>query len=158
MRLPNGYGSIVKVSGRRRKPYRVRKTVGWEVIPGTEKVKRKFINIGDFETKAGKSAVPPPSLQIPLSLQSKPVRHPYSCPRLIEQDSRSPRLSAGIWYKFPLQRTRTAVRLKKKIPETVVVSRSKKSKRNRPARPTWHIPACTVLTAHITPYPSGRFR
>ena len=52
MRLPNGYGSIVKVSGRRRKPYRVRKTVGWEVIPGTEKVKQKFINIGYFETKA----------------------------------------------------------------------------------------------------------
>lgn len=29
MRLPNGYGSVVKLSGKRRKPYQVRKTVGW---------------------------------------------------------------------------------------------------------------------------------
>lgn len=52
MRLPNGYGSIVKVSGRRRKPYRVRKTVGWEIDPQTKKAKQKFINIGYYETKA----------------------------------------------------------------------------------------------------------
>lgn len=29
-RNPNGYGSVVKLSGRRRKPYAVRKTVGWD--------------------------------------------------------------------------------------------------------------------------------
>lgn len=29
MRLPNGYGSVVKLSGNRRKPYAVRKTIGW---------------------------------------------------------------------------------------------------------------------------------
>lgn len=29
MRNPNGYGSVVKLSGNRRKPYAVRKTVGW---------------------------------------------------------------------------------------------------------------------------------
>jgi integrase len=30
MRLPNGYGSITKLSGKRRKPFMVRKTVGWD--------------------------------------------------------------------------------------------------------------------------------
>lgn len=30
MRLPNGYGSVVKLSGKRRKPYMVRKTVGYD--------------------------------------------------------------------------------------------------------------------------------
>lgn len=50
MKLPNGYGSISKLSGNRRKPYRVRKTDGWEIIDG--KVKQKFINIGCFETKS----------------------------------------------------------------------------------------------------------
>lgn len=30
MKNPNGYGSIVKLSGKRRKPYAVRKTVGWD--------------------------------------------------------------------------------------------------------------------------------
>ena len=30
MRNPNGYGSIVKLSGNRRRPYMVRKTVGWD--------------------------------------------------------------------------------------------------------------------------------
>lgn len=29
MRNPNGYGSVVKLSGNRRKPFVVRKTVGW---------------------------------------------------------------------------------------------------------------------------------
>ena len=29
MKLPNGYGSVVKLSGKRRKPYQVRKTAGW---------------------------------------------------------------------------------------------------------------------------------
>ena len=29
MRNPNGYGSVVKLSGKRRRPYWVRKTVGW---------------------------------------------------------------------------------------------------------------------------------
>ena len=30
LRLPNGYGSVVKLSGKRRKPYMVKKTVGWK--------------------------------------------------------------------------------------------------------------------------------
>ena len=29
MRLPNGYGSITKMSGKRRRPYIIRKTTGW---------------------------------------------------------------------------------------------------------------------------------
>ena len=29
MRLPNSYGSIVKLSGKRRRPYAVRITTGW---------------------------------------------------------------------------------------------------------------------------------
>ena len=29
MRNPNGYGSVIKLPGNRRRPYRVRKTVGW---------------------------------------------------------------------------------------------------------------------------------
>lgn len=29
MRLPNGYGSVTKLSGNRRRPYMVKKTVGW---------------------------------------------------------------------------------------------------------------------------------
>ena len=49
MKLPNGYGSISKLSGNRRNPWRVRKTDGWEIIDG--KVKQKFINVGCYETK-----------------------------------------------------------------------------------------------------------
>lgn len=30
MRLPNGYGNVSKLSGNRRKPWRVRKTIGFE--------------------------------------------------------------------------------------------------------------------------------
>ena len=31
MRLPNGFGNVSKLPGNRRKPYRVRVTVGWEL-------------------------------------------------------------------------------------------------------------------------------
>lgn len=37
MRLPNGYGGVTKLSGRRRKPYMVRKTIGWHIDEKTDK-------------------------------------------------------------------------------------------------------------------------
>ncbi len=38
MKNPNGWGSITKLSGNRRKPWRVQKTDGWEYVHTTEKV------------------------------------------------------------------------------------------------------------------------
>lgn len=32
MKLPNGYGSVVKLSGKRRKPWMVRKTTGYRIV------------------------------------------------------------------------------------------------------------------------------
>lgn len=49
MKLPNGYDSISKLSGNRRKPWRVRKTDGWEIV--NDKLKQKYVNIGCYETK-----------------------------------------------------------------------------------------------------------
>ena len=51
MKLPNGYGSVKKQSGNRRKPYIVRITIGWEIDPVTEKKKQKYAVIGYAETK-----------------------------------------------------------------------------------------------------------
>lgn len=50
MKLPNGYGSIVKLTGNRRKPYAVITSYMEELPDGTAKRKRKYI--GFFETKA----------------------------------------------------------------------------------------------------------
>ena len=47
MRLPNGYGTVVKLSGNRRNPYAARKTKGFN-----EKGHPNFINIGYYATKA----------------------------------------------------------------------------------------------------------
>lgn len=49
MKLPNGYGGISKLPGNRRKPWRVRKTDGWEIVDG--KLKQKYINIGYYKTQ-----------------------------------------------------------------------------------------------------------
>ena len=50
MRLPNGYGSVYKLSGKRRKPWRVRKTSGWTTSDnGT--AKQLFITIGYYATR-----------------------------------------------------------------------------------------------------------
>lgn len=51
MRLPNGYGSIRKLSGKRRNPYQVRKTVNYSVDPDTKKVTQERITIGYYKTK-----------------------------------------------------------------------------------------------------------
>ena len=47
MKLPNGYGSITKMSGRRRKPWRARVTTGW-----TPEGKQIYKNIGTYATRA----------------------------------------------------------------------------------------------------------
>lgn len=46
MKLPNGYGGITKLSGKRRKPWRVRKTRGW-----TEDGKQLYDVVGYFKTR-----------------------------------------------------------------------------------------------------------
>ena len=52
MRLPNGYGSVKKMSGKRRRPYAVKKTVGWHVNPETGKSVQEQITIGYAATRA----------------------------------------------------------------------------------------------------------
>lgn len=52
MKLPNGLGSVYKLSGNRRNPYIVRKTIGWELDEYSSKVKQKYITIGYAPTKA----------------------------------------------------------------------------------------------------------
>lgn len=47
MKLPNGFGSIQKLPGNRRNPYRVTKTIGWDEITGKQIRK----TIGYFESK-----------------------------------------------------------------------------------------------------------
>lgn len=55
MRSPNGYGSIVKLPGKRRKPYAVRVTASLELVDGKFVQKRKYL--GYYKTKAEALAV-----------------------------------------------------------------------------------------------------
>ena len=50
MRLPNGYGGIRKLSGKRRKPYQVVVTIGWESDGVKARQKQKVI--GSYATRA----------------------------------------------------------------------------------------------------------
>lgn len=51
MKLPNGYGSVYKLSGKRRKPYIARKTKGWKIDQKTGKVKQLYITVGYYATR-----------------------------------------------------------------------------------------------------------
>lgn len=52
MRLPNGYGSVYKLSGSRRKPWMVRKTKEITYDEETKKSKQLYDILGYYETKA----------------------------------------------------------------------------------------------------------
>lgn len=47
IKLPNGYGTVYKLSGKRRKPYVARKTIGWD-----DEGKQLYSTIGYYKTKA----------------------------------------------------------------------------------------------------------
>ena len=51
MKLPNGYGSVVKLSGKRRKPWVARVTVGWDTDQSEGTVRQDRKTIGTFATK-----------------------------------------------------------------------------------------------------------
>lgn len=51
MKLPNGYGSVTKLSGNRRKPYLARITQGWSTDEQAGTTKQNRIPIGTFKTK-----------------------------------------------------------------------------------------------------------
>lgn len=52
MRLPNGYGSVIKLSGKRRNPYLVRKTAGWHYDKEKDKHVQDYLIIGYAPTKS----------------------------------------------------------------------------------------------------------
>lgn len=51
MKLPNGYGSVTKLSGNRRKPYLARVTLGWITDEQAGKSIQNRVPIGTFKTK-----------------------------------------------------------------------------------------------------------
>ena len=52
LKLPNSYGSVTKLTGNRRKPYMIRKTIGYEYDETTDKLKEKRIIIGYAKTRS----------------------------------------------------------------------------------------------------------
>ena len=51
MRLPNGYGSVSKLTGNRRNPWRVRVTTGWTFDAVTKKAKQQYTTVGYYPTR-----------------------------------------------------------------------------------------------------------
>lgn len=51
MRLPNGMGSVYKLSGNRRKPWAARKTTGWRTVPGKQRAYPVYDFVGYYATR-----------------------------------------------------------------------------------------------------------
>ena len=51
MKLPNGFGNVSKLSGKRRNPWRARKTTGWTIDKKTQKAKQTYITIGYYPSR-----------------------------------------------------------------------------------------------------------
>lgn len=52
MRLPNSFGSVYKLSGKRRKPWAARKTVGWKTIEENMQCHPIYAFVGYYATRA----------------------------------------------------------------------------------------------------------
>ena len=52
VKLPNKYGSVYKLSGKRRNPWAARKTVGWKQIPEKQKSYPIYQFVGYYPTRA----------------------------------------------------------------------------------------------------------
>lgn len=52
MRMPNSYGSVYKLSGKRRNPWAARKTVGWKQVPEKQRSYPIYRFIGYYPTRA----------------------------------------------------------------------------------------------------------
>lgn len=52
MRLPNGYGTVYKLSGKRRNSFIVRKTIGWHYDEKKDRLVQDYLTIGYAATKA----------------------------------------------------------------------------------------------------------
>ena len=70
LRLPNGYGSVTKLKGKRRNPWRVRRTVKIE-IGDDGKIKQKMVTIGYYATRAEAMEALANYNQDPYDLKSK---------------------------------------------------------------------------------------
>ncbi|MDR0947907.1 MAG: site-specific integrase [Lachnospiraceae bacterium] len=51
MKLPNGFGTVYKLSGNRRNPYVAKRTKGWEIDPATGKAKQLYDVVGYYPTR-----------------------------------------------------------------------------------------------------------
>ena len=51
MKQPNGYGSVTKLPGKRRNPWMIRKTNGFDINEKTGKATQKYVIIGYASTK-----------------------------------------------------------------------------------------------------------
>ena len=51
MRNPNGYGGICKLGGKRRKPFQVRVTIGWEENEETGQAKQLYKTLGYYKSR-----------------------------------------------------------------------------------------------------------
>lgn len=51
MKLPNSYGGVSKLSGKRRRPYWVRLTTGWSINEKTGKAKQEYKTLGYYPTR-----------------------------------------------------------------------------------------------------------
>lgn len=71
MKLPNGYGSICKMSGKRRNPWRVSITQGWEYDESTGKRLQKRSSLGYYRTRQEALLALSQYHQQPFDLSSK---------------------------------------------------------------------------------------
>lgn len=74
MRRANGTGNIYKMKGgKRRKPWRVRVTVGWELNPKTGRCKQNLKTLGYYASRAEAEAALVAYQECPYDLNTKDI-------------------------------------------------------------------------------------
>lgn len=102
MRNPNSYGSISKMSGNRRKPYRVQITTGWE-LTSDNKAKQIRQTLGYYSTKKEAAIALAEYNKHPHTLEKEKATlndlYNFAIPRVSVSDDRK-RVYEGAWNKY----------------------------------------------------------
>lgn len=142
MKNPNGFGSVYKLSGKRRKPYVAAVTSGWELDEKTCKVKQVRKPIGYFATRAEAITALAKYNENPYDLDKEQTTiemlyNKWSDEYFADKDVTSIRTITAAWaYVTPQFRMQNATKVSPQALKTFIIEDAKRLENGKVIKPS----------------------